>query len=49
MYCNCMEDSSFLVLRFDTYHDSQMKGRSVGALVASINQNFTKVKVYLGT
>ena len=32
------------MIRFDTYHDSHGKDRSVGALVASINQTFTKVR-----
>jgi len=31
-----------MVAGFDTYHDSQQKGRSVGALVCSINKSLTK-------
>jgi len=31
-----------MVVGFDTYHDSQHKGKSVGALVASLNSTFTK-------
>ena len=28
--------------RYDTYHDSARRGESVGALVASVNDTFTK-------
>ena len=31
-----------MVIGYDTYHDSAQKGRSVGALVASMNSTFTK-------
>jgi len=31
-----------MVVGFDTYHDSQQKGKSVGALVASVNASFTQ-------
>merc|ERR1711973_1052694 len=31
-----------MVIGFDTYHDSAQKGRSAGALVASLNKTFTK-------
>lgn len=31
-----------MVIGFDTYHDSQRKGQSVGALVASYNQSLTQ-------
>ena len=31
-----------MVIGYDTYHDSAQKGRSAGALVASINKTFTK-------
>ena len=30
------------MFRYDTYHDSAQKGRSVGAVVASMNSTFTK-------
>ena len=29
-------------LSYDTYHDTSQKGRSVGAVVASMNSTFTK-------
>lgn len=35
-----MQDS--MVIGYDTYHDSAQKGRSVGAVVASMNKTFTK-------
>merc|ERR1712112_655730 len=31
-----------MIIGYDTYHDSAMKGRSVGAVVCSLNQTFTK-------
>merc|ERR1712002_1375091 len=31
-----------MVIGYDTYHDSAQKGRSVGAVVASMNNTFTK-------
>ena len=31
-----------MIIGYDTYHDSAQKGRSVGAVVASMNQMFTK-------
>merc|ERR1719508_613368 len=31
-----------MVIGYDTYHDSAQKGRSVGAVVASMNSTFTK-------
>merc|ERR1719370_1450378 len=31
-----------MVIGYDTYHDSAQKGRSAGALVASLNKTFTK-------
>ena len=31
-----------MVIGYDTYHDSAQKGRSVGAVVASMNKTFTK-------
>lgn len=31
-----------MVIGYDTYHDSAQKGRSVGAVVASMNATFTK-------
>jgi len=31
-----------MIIGYDTYHDSAQKGRSVGAVVASMNQTFTK-------
>jgi len=31
-----------MVVGFDAYHDSQQQGKSVGALVASLNDTFTK-------
>ena len=31
-----------MVIGYDTYHDSDQKGRSVGAVVASMNSTFTK-------
>merc|ERR1740131_691492 len=31
-----------MVIGYDTYHDSAQKGRSVGAVVASLNSTFTK-------
>ena len=31
-----------MVIGYDTYHDTVSKGRSVGALVASLNQSMTK-------
>ena len=31
-----------MYFRYDTYHDSVQKNKSVGALVASINGTFTK-------
>ena len=31
-----------MVIGYDTYHDSAQKGRSAGALVAILNQTFTK-------
>ena len=31
-----------MVIGYDTYHDSAQKGRSAGALVASINKSFSK-------
>ena len=33
---------STMVIGYDTYHDSAQKGRSAGALVASLNKTFTK-------
>ena len=30
------------MFRYDTYHDISQKGRSVGAVVASMNSTFTK-------
>ena len=30
------------VFRYDTYHDSTRRGESVGALVASVNDTFTR-------
>ena len=30
------------VFRYDTYHDTAKKGRSVGAVVCSLNSTFTK-------
>ena len=31
-----------MVIGYDTYHDTAQKGRSVGAIVASMNQSLTK-------
>ena len=31
-----------MVIGYDTYHDTAQKGRSVGAVVASMNQTLTK-------
>ena len=31
-----------MVIGYDTYHDTAQKGRSVGAIVASMNQALTK-------
>ena len=31
-----------MVIGYDTYHDTAQKGRSVGAIVASMNQTMTK-------
>jgi len=31
-----------MIIGYDTYHDSAQKGRSVGAVVASLNKTFTK-------
>ena len=31
-----------MVVGYDTYHDSARRGESVGALVASVNNNFTR-------
>ena len=31
-----------MVIGYDTYHDTSQKGRSVGAVVASMNQTLTK-------
>ena len=31
-----------MVIGYDTYHDTAQKGRSVGALVASMNSTLTK-------
>lgn len=39
---SCTFCSLFLLSRYDTYHDSAQKGRSVGAVVASMNSTFTK-------
>merc|ERR1719369_1461008 len=34
--------SDTMVIGYDTYHDTSQKGRSVGAVVASMNSTFTK-------
>ena len=34
--------NSIANVRYDTYHDTSQKGRSVGAVVASMNSTFTK-------
>ena len=31
-----------MIMGFDTYHDTSKKGRSVGAVVSSLNDTFTK-------
>ena len=31
-----------MVIGYDTYHDTAQKGRSVGAIVATMNQTLTK-------
>ena len=41
--CSYSHLQSFIAIHFqDTYHDSLHKGKSVGAVVASMNSTFTK-------
>ena len=37
-----LPDQDTMVIGYDTYHDTAQKGRSVGAIVASMNQSLTK-------
>ena len=35
-----------MVIGYDTYHDTAKKGRSVGAIVATMNQTLTRYMVF---
>ena len=38
----CLQLKNLMVVGVDSYHDSAMKGRSVGAFVASMNSKLTR-------
>ena len=35
-----------MVIGYDTYHDTAKKGRSVGAIVATMNQTLTRYMIF---